>query len=135
MAFDKVEKSGRGGGSSEPMISLRKSGGIGINSAAIEEYLDGEEYAELFFDEEDEDDNRLGIKPVTEAGDDAFKINLTESSGGITPTNFMNRNRLVPEITTRYKAEWDEDEEMLITDLDEDEIGTYGSPRDEDDEE
>jgi hypothetical protein len=131
MAFEQVKKAGQGGGSTEPMLSLRKSGGIGINSAAMEEHIPDAEYAELYFDE---DNNKIGVKPVDEESEDIFKINQTESSGGITPTNFMKRHDLIPEVTTRYEVSWDDDEEMLVADLSEGEIGTYGSPYEDEEE-
>lgn len=106
------------------MISLRKSGGIGINSAAIDEYMDDTEYVQLYYDDEN---NRLGIKPAEEGDENVYKLNKTGSSGGVTPTAWMKRERLIPEVTTRYNVEWDDDEEMLISDLNED-AGTYGSP-------
>lgn len=129
MAFEQVQKTGQGGGTSEPLVSLRKSGGIGINSAAMEEHMPNAEFAHLYYDEEN---RKLGIKPVDEEDDNTYTINKTESSGGITPTSFMKRHGLIPEVTTRYFVEWNDDKEMLVFDLDEDEAGTYGSARDED---
>lgn len=124
MAFEKVQKTGQGGSTDEPLISLRKSGGIGVNSAATEEYLSDAEFVHLYFDE---DNDRLGIKPVDEEDGNTYKVNMTESSAGITPSSFMKRYDLVPDVTTRYEVEWDDDEEMLVADLTA-KAGTYGSP-------
>ena len=57
---------------------------------------------------------------------------MTESSAGITPSSFMKRHDLVPDVTTRYEVEWDDDEEMLVADLTV-EAGTYGSADEEGD--
>ena len=129
MAFEKVQKTGQGGSTNEPLISLRKSGGIGINSAATEEYLSEAEFIHLYYDDEN---NKIGIKPVDEQDENTYKVNMTESSAGITPSSFMKRHDLVPDVTTRYEVEWDDDEDMLVADLTA-EAGTYGSADDEDD--
>lgn len=42
------------------------------------------------------------------------------------------RHNLVPDVAARYEVEWDDDEEMLVTDLTA-EAGMYGSADDEDD--
>ncbi|ESP86842.1 hypothetical protein [Candidatus Halobonum tyrrellensis] len=129
MGFEKVQKTGQGGSTNEPLISLRKSGGIGINSAATKEYLPDAEFVHLYYDDEN---SKIGIKPVDEEDNNTYKVNMTESSAGITPSSFMKRHDLVPDVTTRYEVEWDDDEDMLVADLTA-EAGTYGSADDEDD--
>ena len=128
MTFEKVQKRGQGGSTNEPLISLRKSGGIGVNSAATEKYLSDVEFIHLYYDEEND---KIGIKPVDEADENTYKVNMTESSAGITPSSFMKQYDLVPDVTTRYEVEWDDDEEMLVADLTVN-AGTYGSADDED---
>lgn len=127
MAFEKVQKTGQGGSTNEPLVSLRKSGGIGINSAATEEYLSDVEFVHIYYDE---DNRKIGIKPVDEEDENTYKVNMTESSAGITPSSFMKRHGLVPDVTTRYEVEWDDDEGMLVADLTA-EAGTYGSADDD----
>ena len=52
MGFKKVETGGRGS-RAQAKISLRKSGSIGINNTALDEYFsDDDEYVELYFDDE-----------------------------------------------------------------------------------
>lgn len=129
MAYEKFEDAGRGRGpgTSEPMISLRKSGSIGINRAAMEEYFEGVQAAVLYFAE---DDNRVGIEPVDDPdGDAAYTISRTNETGSITPMAFLERYDLVPEVTTQYEAELTENDdgtELVSINLDEP-IGTYGS--------
>lgn len=136
MAFEEVKKEGRGSSSNEPRVSLRKSGGIGINSAAMEQWFEDATHVKVYHDEEN---NRIGLQPFQEEVENSFKINRTEgsegstASGGVTPSRFLNENQLVPDVTTRYEADWDEDEGMVVVDLSESK-GTYGSP-DEDEEE
>lgn len=119
-----MSRTGQGGSDSEPLVSLRKSGGIGINSACVNEFFEDEDFVQLFFDEEG---SRLALKPVAEGVEDSYKINKTENSGSVTPKAFLRREGLVPDVTTRYGVEWDDDEGWLVVDL-ADERGTYGSP-------
>lgn len=134
MSFEKFEGGGRGRSSAGPMISLRKSGSIGINSAAMAEYFAGAEAAVMYYDE---DENRVGIERVDDAEqDDAYTISRTNDTGSITPSAFLTRYDLVPEVTTQYEPELyelDDGPDLVTIDLDEP-IGTYGSPDDEDDE-
>jgi len=131
MGFEKFEGtgSGRGGGETEPMISVRKSGSIGINSAALEEYFEGYDAAVMYYDE---DENRLGIERVEDKDSDehAYTVSKSDSGGSITPSAFLNRNQLTPEITKQYRPEThkvNQNLELVALDLDEP-IGTYGSP-------
>lgn len=132
MPFKKVSKSGRGG-TTEPMISIRKSGSIGINNAALQEFFtEDEEYAEIFYDEENE---RLGIHALEEDTDDSYTLSRTESGGAVAPTSFLKGNRLIPDVTTQYspyKQSVNDDTVLVAIDLD-DPIGTYGEPDSEDD--
>ena len=134
MSFEKFEGGGRGRSSSGPMISLRKSGSIGINSAAMEEHFADAEAAIMYYDEEE---NRVGIEPVEdEDADGAYTISRTNDTGSVTPSAFLREYDLVPEVTTQFEPELrdvDDGPELVTIDLDEP-IGTYGSPDDETDE-
>lgn len=137
MPFEKFEGGGqgRGGGTTPPKISLRKSGSIGINNAALKEFFEDADAAVMYFDE---DENKVGIEPLPSKEDDenAYMISKSDSGGSITPSAFLNSHDLVPDITTQYAPELetvDGDLELVTIDLD-DPIGTYGSPADEEDE-
>lgn len=135
MPFEKFDDAGSGRGrpaGTEPMISLRKSGSIGINQAAIEEYFDGEDGAVMYYDA---DESHVGIEPVAdnEADDAAYTVSKTDSGGTIAPKAFLKRYDLVPEVTTQYEPRWDDDEGLVVVDLDEP-LKTYGSADDADDE-
>lgn len=133
MSFEKFEGGGRGRSSSGPMISLRKSGSIGINGAAMAEHFEDVEAAVMYYDG---DENRVGIERVDDAdADGAYTISRTNDTGSITPSAFLTQYDLVPEVTTQYEPEVLEEAgtELVTIDLDEP-IGTYGSPDDEDDE-
>jgi hypothetical protein len=113
------------------MISLRKSGSIGINTAAMEEYFADAEAVVLYYDEEE---NRVGLEPVADQGiGGAYTISRTNDTGSVTPSAFLREYRLVPEVTTQYEPvlrEVDDGFELVTIDLDEP-IGTYGSPDEE----
>lgn len=130
MGFEKIEPTGGRAGANEPVISLRKSGGIGINNPALDEFFEDAEAAELHYNEEE---NQLALKPVEEKEPDNYTLTRSDSGGSVTPKGPLKRLDLIPEITTRYEPEWDDDEELVVISLD-DEIGTYGSPRSEEDE-
>ncbi|MXR41840.1 hypothetical protein GRX01_10895 [Halobaculum sp. WSA2] len=76
------------------MISIRKSGSIGVNRAAPEEFFGDNEGAVLYFDE---DANRIGIEPVADADADdaAYTVSVTDSGGTIAPKAFLETYDLV----------------------------------------
>lgn len=117
------------------MISLRKSGSIGINRTAMEEYFEDVHGAVMYYDE---DENRVGIEPLEDAdADGAYTISRTNETGSIVPSAFLDRYELVPEVTTQYEPEIqtvEDDLELVTIDLDEP-IGTYGSPDEDGDDE
>ena len=133
MAFEKFEEAGTGRGrpaGAEPMISIRKSGSIGINQAAIEEYFEDSDGAVMYYDE---DDNQVGIEPVADkdADEAAYTITKTDSGGTVAPKAFLERYDLIPDVTTQYDPELDDDEGFVVVDLN-NPTGTHGSPDDED---
>jgi len=129
MAFEKVSGSSRSG---LAKISMRKTGSIGINSTALEEYFeDDEEFAEVYFDEENQ---LLGLNGKTERTDDSYKITRSSSGGTVAPSSFLKGKGLVPDVTTQYEPEvrkLNGSVELVVIDLD-DAIGTYGYSDEED---
>lgn len=117
------------------MISLRKSGSIGINNAALEKFIeDGEEYIEIYYDEED---NQIGLKPLESETEDSYTLSLSESGGAVAPTSFLKRQNLIPEVTTQYEPRLrnlNENTEIIVIKLDEPKA-TYGEPDTETEEE
>ena len=134
MSFQKFEGGTRGRSSAGPMISIRKSGSIGINHSAMDEYFDAVDAAVMYYDDEE---GRVGIERVDDTDQEgAYTISRTNDTGTITPSAFLTRYDLIPEVTTQYRPEITEtdDTELVTFDVDEP-IGTYGSPDDEDGEE
>jgi len=135
MGFEKFDEAGSGRGrpaGTEPMISIRKSGSIGVNQAALETFFEDDDGAVMYYDE---DANQVGIEPVADkdADDAAYTVSKTDSGGTIAPKAFLERYDLIPEVTTQYDPEWNDDESLVVLDLDEPKK-TYGSPDDEEDE-
>lgn len=132
MAFEKFDDAGSGRGrpaGTDPIVSLRKSGSVGVNQAAIEEYFDGEDGAVMYYDD---DANQVGIEPVNDkdADEAAYTVSKTDSGGTIAAQAFLEEYDLLPDITTQYEPDWDDDEGLVTADLD-DPHKTYGSPDDE----
>lgn len=128
MGFEKFEESGRGRGrptGADPMISLRKSGSIGVNGPALEAYFTEDDGAIMYFNA---DGPQIGIKPVADKDSDeaAYTVSKTEAGATIAPRAFLEEYELIPDVTTQYEPRWDEDRELVIIDL-EDPIGTYGT--------
>ena len=133
MGFEKFDETGSGRGrpaGTDAMISIRKSGSIGINQAALDEYFEANEAAVLYMDEAE---NRIGIEPVADkdADEAAYALTTSKSGGTLAPKAFLRQYDLIPEVTTQYAPEWNDDEELIVLDLDAP-IGTYGSPDSDD---
>lgn len=129
MAFDKFDDAGRGRGrpsGTDPMVSIRKSGSIGVNQTALEEYFDDDDGAIMYYDE---DSTRVGIEPVTDSDADeaAYTISKTDSGGTIAAQAFLTNYEILPDVTTQYTPDWDDDEDLIAVDLDTPKK-TYGSP-------
>lgn len=118
-------RSGRGRPEgSDEMVSLRKSGSIGVNREALDEHFADKDGAVMYYDE---DDNRIGIEPVDDPDDHdvAYTVTKTESGGTIAPQAFLDKYDLSPDITTQYDPDWDDDEGLIVIDVD-DPKQTYG---------
>lgn len=112
MGFEKVESNSVSG--AEPKLSIRKNGSIGINNSALEEWFDeGDEYVELYYDE---DNNKIGLEGVEEDSGDVFSLSRGESGGSITPMAFLRSRDLIGDNTKQYLAE--EEDGMVVIDLD-----------------
>lgn len=128
MAFETLKPTGGRAGANEPVISLRKSGGIGINQPALDKFFEDAEYIKIDYDDEE---NLLRLTPQQEDTADNYTLTRSDSGGSVTPKGPMRRHGLIPDITTRYAPSWNGNNSAAIIDLEEDEIGTYGSPRSE----
>jgi len=136
MPFEKFTETGSGrGGNVQSKISLRKSGSIGVNNAALEEFFeDDHEAVVMYFDE---DENTVGMKPTDDKSEEgAYTLSRSDSGGSVTPTAFLRRHDLIPQQTTQYAPERttvNQNLELVTIDLDDGVLGYYGSPEDEED--
>ena len=138
MSLEKFTPTGGRAGSNEPLISMRKSGGIGINQKALDEYFEDAEAVEMYYDEES---NEVGLKPIQEKSEPShYTLTRTESSGSVTPKAFINQYDLVPTtddgepVTKRYEPYWNDNNQIVLIDMDEPE-GQDGTPGTDDSEE
>lgn len=132
MGFEKFDEAGSGRGrpaGTTPMISLRKSGSVGVNQATLDEHFADDDGAIMYYDEEE---TRIGIEPVADkdADEAAYTVSKSDSGGTIAAQAFLERYDLLPDITTQYDPTWDDDAELISIDLD-DPLKTYGSANDE----
>jgi len=117
MGFEKFEKGSFRGATSVPRISIRSTGSIGVSKAAYEEFFDDEEGVVLYFDEEN---NLVGLEPADpEENPNAYRMSMNSGSGTVNADSFTKRNGIVPEETTSYGPEWNEEEGLIVLDLDE----------------
>lgn len=128
MGFEKFDEAGRGRGrppGTDPMVSIRKSGSIGLNQPVVEEYFADDDGAVMYYDEAS---NEVGIEPVADkdADEAAYTVSKTDSGATIAPQAFLETYDLIPDVTTQYDPEWDDDEGLLVIDLDEPKK-TYGN--------
>jgi len=121
MGFEKFQGKGQGSvgrTNQEPRISLRASQSIGLNYAAIQEYFEDYNWVELLYDPVN---RKVGINRVEEQTQDAYKVrksNKDGHGGNINCTAFIKEYNLTPEQTTHYEAEWDDEHNIVIADLD-----------------
>lgn len=135
MTWEKVEGGGQGRTAAGPKISLRKSGSIGINNAALEEHFTDTQAVVVMWDSEN---RKIGFKRLEDKDEDdnSYTLSRSDSGGAVTPQSFLNSNDLVPDVTTQYRPEIEavnQNLELVVIDLD-DPLGTYGTPDEEQEE-
>lgn len=118
MGFEKFEKKGTPPGSSHDtpsIISVRKSGAIGINRVAMDEYFEGYDWVNFYYNKET---NQIGIKPRENENANTYRITRRGGSGTVKARRFLSEYALVPDQTTRYEAQWHPEEELVYINLD-----------------
>lgn len=117
MAFEKYEAGSGRGSPSRPEISLRQSGSIGINSRAMTEWFDDATAVNVYFDAETD---TVGIEPLSQTESGSYSLSQSDGSGSVAATGFLTEYDLIPEETTTYPAQWDDEHEMVVATLSED---------------
>ena len=105
----------KGGRHKNPIITITRAGGIGLNSACMQKYLKGYDFILLYRDEKTK---TIGIKPIKEEQENAFKISYSKnkSTGAISGHSFLAYAGIDYKSGKggRYVPEWDENQKMLI---------------------
>jgi hypothetical protein len=115
MAWETFKRSTRPN-TKDPMITLSKSGQIGLNTAITKRLIGDAKFALLLFDKER---LLLGIKFLKNSETDAYPIKLTKSKshGSISGLAFMKTYGVFSEHTQVYPAKFDESARMLVADV------------------
>jgi hypothetical protein len=100
----------------DPMISLSKSGMIGLNAAVTRNIIGENRFAHLLFDR---DKHLIGIKFIKNSDLDAYPVKCTKnmSHGSIAGVSFLKTYGIFPDETTAYAASYDEANKVLVVDV------------------
>jgi hypothetical protein len=100
----------------DPMVTLSKSGMIGLNTAVTKNILGENRYAHLFFDREK---RFIGIKFQKNSDQDAYPVKCTPSMthGSVAGVSFLKTYGIFPDETTAYPATFDDTNKILVVDI------------------
>lgn len=112
----------------EPMVSLSKSGMIGLNAAVTRNILGDNKFAHLFFDK---DKHLIGIKFLKNSDPDAYPVKCTKnmSHGSIAGVSFLKTYGIFPDDTKAYPATFDDNNKILVVDVSGEEIAKGGAKK------
>jgi hypothetical protein len=110
MAFIKFQKETSKKGISSKTIGINRKGRFAFYKPVVENHLKNFNYVELYFDPEA---NKIGILPVNELTNDAFKIQ-GKTTKMVIAKKFLNRFK-IPVEDRRY--EFTTENDMLIVKL------------------
>lgn len=109
MAFQKFTESGKG---YKPKISIRSSGSIGLNGAALKKFgLDERTSVFLYFDP---DTRKIAIGPAGDEEEGAHRIHLGKTGGMISAKRFLDFWDYDYGKTMHYECSYDEKDGMII---------------------
>lgn len=102
----------------EPMVSLSKTGMIGLNAAVTRNIIGDNQFAHLLFDNER---HLIGIKFLKQRDMDAYPVKCTrnKSHGSIAGVSFLKTYKVFPSETTAYPATYDDNTKILVIDVSE----------------
>ncbi len=112
----------------EPMVSLSKSGMIGLNAAVTRNIIGDNQFAHLLFDKER---HLIGIKFLKQKDMDSYPVKCTrnKSHGSIAGVSFLKTYKVFPSETTAYPATYDDNTKILVIDVSEKQEGESESRR------
>jgi len=100
----------------DPMVSLSKTGMIGLNAAVTRNIIGDNRFAHLLFDR---DKKLLGIKFLKQADQDSYPIKCTKNMGhgSIAGVSFMKTYEVFPSETMAYPSTFDHTNKILTVNL------------------
>lgn len=112
----------------DPMVTLSKSGIIGLNAAVTKNVLGENRYAHLLFDKEK---RLIGIKFQRNSDQDAYPIKCTPTMthGSLAGVSFLKTYGVFPDETTAYPASFDDTNKILVVDISGAEVAKGGAKR------
>lgn len=111
MAFQKFTESGRG---YRPKISVRSSGNIGLNAAAVKKFeLENAEAVCLLFDP---DSKSIAITRATKEEEGAHHLHKGVTGASISAKRFLDYWDINAESTQAFECRFDRDSGMIILD-------------------
>jgi hypothetical protein len=111
MAFQKFTESGRG---FKPKVSIRSSGVIGLNSAALKKFeLEDVDFVCLLFDP---DTNKIAITKASKDDDGAHHLNKGVAGAGISAKRFLDYWDQSVENTQQYECHLDRENGLIVLD-------------------
>jgi hypothetical protein len=110
------------------MVTLSKSGIIGLNAAVTKNVLGENRYAHLLFDKEK---RLIGIKFQRNSDQDAYPIKCTPTMthGSLAGVSFLKTYGVFPDETTAYPASFDDTNKILVVDISGAEVAKGGAKR------
>lgn len=102
----------------EPMVTLSKSGMIGLNAAVARNIMGDNKFAHLLFDK---DRRLMGIKFMKVHDPDAYPIRCAKNKGhgSIAGVSFLKTYKIFPSETTAYPAIYDDNTKILAVNVSE----------------
>jgi hypothetical protein len=98
------------------MVTLGKTGMIGLNAAVSRNLIGDNRFAHLYFDK---DKKLIGIKFQKSNDQDAYPVKCSKNMGhgSIAGVSFLKTYSIFPDQTTAYPAIFLNDQSMLVIDL------------------
>jgi len=114
-SFEKFPKS-RISQVGEPLVTIRKSGVIGINSEAMERFFGEARYLEFYYDRKNK---RIGLKPLRDRTKDSYTVfpSKRSKSANVFARKFLRFYGIDFSKTKSYVPYWDDEGKLLVVDL------------------
>jgi len=111
MGYEKFTKQRRPA-KDQSMITVLKSGLLGINKRCMEEYFRDCKYAEMYYDSEQK---KIGIRPTNNSTNDAYNVRPIKDGklGSISVREFLKHFGIEHEKSIAYSAVWNDKEKLV----------------------